>query len=600
MRQLSQRLSAVLIAVALVAVLLLQLAEARKVLFERSRVPQGWLPLRRAALSSPVRFTIGLQGATVDDMAATFWSISDPTSADYLQLLDSEQVDSRFGPSSQQRDAVQQWLMAGGVSESELKHVSSAIEVSTSAAVAERLFATEMRVFQHGSSGKQVVKAWGSAELPDHIHPAVELVSGLSSFPVPRTPPVRTPRASEAPMDPEAVVPQTLRALYQIRPQQSGSGMSTQGLIEFEGQSFNNRDTAAFAAFVGYDSGNATIQPIAADHIVGANTPSFPGVESTLDVQWMSSTNLEAQTWFWIEDFTSWLYEYALHALNTTTKPQVVSISYGLWEGMQCFADASECELLDLDSSEYTAATNALFMKLGMQGTSIVVASGDSGANSRTDETCAAYNLRPEYPASSPYVTTVGATMVVNATYGFTDVPACKQGNFSCIASGREVAVSRNIAGFTSGGGFSNITGATRPAYQDSVVQAYLSSGVALPPDSYYNVQGRAEPDVAAVGSLGLISIEGEYFTIGGTSMSSPIFAGVASLLNEIAVNKTGKPLGFLNPLLVSARPIRVVCLHPITCSNAHVSAMYVCVRVCGVCSVQDVCRRGRHVPRHH
>ena len=547
----SARLATWLIAAAVLLVLI-QLVEARKVLFERTRVPNGWLALRRATPSSTVRFTIGLRGATVDDMADTFWSISDPTSDNYLQLLTRQQIDERFGPSAEQRSLVQQWLAAGGVSESDVRHVSSAIEVSASVEVVEALFSTEMRLFQHGTTGQQVIKAWGSAELPDSIHPVVELVTGLSSFPVPHNSPVRY----TAPADPPAVIPQTLRNLYQIRPQQSGSSpAATQGLIEFEEQFFSNKDTAAFATAVGYDTGNATIQPISDDHVVGQNIPTFPGVESTLDVQWMSATNLEAQTWFWSEDPTSWLYEYALHFLNATTVPQVVSISYGLWEGMQCFGDPQECELLDLNSNEYTAATNALFMKIGMMGTSIVVASGDSGANSRTDELCAANNLRPEFPASSPYVTTVGATMVVNATYGFDDVPACKRGNFQCIVSGREVAVSRNIAGFTAGGGFSNTSGATRPAYQDSVVNAYLNSGVQLPPSSYYNAKGRAEPDVAAVGSLGLIAIEGQFGTIGGTSMSSPIFAGVASLLNEIAVSKTGKSLGFLNPLLVSTTP---------------------------------------------
>ena len=542
------RVSAVLVLLAALSVALLHPADAAKLLFSRTRVPSGWASLSRASPSASVRFTVGLRGASVDAMAATFWSISDPTSPDYLRLLSRQQIDERFGPSEQQRVAVQQWLAEAGVSEADMRHVSSAIEVSTTAAVAERLFATEMRLFQHGTSGKQAVKAWGRAELPDHIHPIVELVTGLSSFPVSKPAPVV--RAA-APADADAVIPQTIRALYQIRAQQSGAAPSaTQAVIEFGGQCFSNNDTQAFAAAVGYDSGNASIADITDDHIVGDNDPGAQGVESTLDVQYMASTNLEAQMWFWIEDPANWLYEYALHALNSSVVPQVVSISYGEWEGMQCFADPQECELLDLSSEEYTAATNALFMKMGMAGTSIVVASGDSGANSRTDEQCLAYNLRPEFPASSPYVTTVGATMVVNATYGLDDVPACKRGAFHCITGGREVAVSRAMAGFTSGGGFSNTTGATRPAYQDEVVQAYLSSGVQLPPESYYNVKGRAEPDVSAVGSLGLISIDGEFGTIGGTSMSAPIFAGVASLVNEIAVSKTGSPLGFLNPLL--------------------------------------------------
>ena len=530
-----------------VLVLLLQLVEARHVLFERTRSPHEWQPLRRAAPSSPVSFTIGLRGATVDDMAATFWSITDPTSDRYLQLLSRDEIEQRFGASTQHRQLVQQWLSSGGVSNSEIQHVSSSIAVTTRADVAERLFSTEMRLFQHATSGKQVVRAWGKAELPDDVHVAVELVTGLSSFPIPRRSPIK-PAIALATR--EAVIPQTLREIYQIRDQTPGSSEATQGVIEFEGEYFSNDDTLAFATAVGYTSDNTSILPISSSHIVGDNNPSFPGVESTLDVQMISGTNLEAQTWFWIESGNSWLYEYAQHALNTSVVPQVVSISYGFWEGMQCWADAPECELLDITSDQYTAATNALFMKMGMQGTSILVSSGDSGANSRTDELCQAYNLRPEYPASSPYVTTVGATMIINATYGFTDVPACQKGQYSCIVSGYEVAVSRSRAGFTSGGGFSNTTGATRPSYQDAVVQAYLDSGVDLPPSSYYNVKGRAEPDVAAVGSVGLLVVDGTIGVEGGTSMSSPIFAGVASLINEIAITKTGKPLGFLNPLL--------------------------------------------------
>lgn len=37
---------------------------------------------------------------------------------------------------------------------------------------------------------------------------------------------------------------------------------------------------------------------------------------------------------------------------------------------------------------------------------------------------------------------------------------------------------------------------------------------------------------------------------VGGTSASSPTWAGVASLLNHVAMEADGKPLGFMNPLL--------------------------------------------------
>lgn len=43
---------------------------------------------------------------------------------------------------------------------------------------------------------------------------------------------------------------------------------------------------------------------------------------------------------------------------------------------------------------------------------------------------------------------------------------------------------------------------------------------------------------------------EGGWSLAGGTSASAPTFAGVVAYLNDISYNKTGKPLGFLNPLL--------------------------------------------------
>ncbi|KAG6810194.1 hypothetical protein H0H93_015135, partial [Arthromyces matolae] len=85
-----------------------------------------------------------------------------------------------------------------------------------------------------------------------------------------------------------------------------------------------------------------------------------------------------------------------------------------------------------------------------------------------------------------------------------------------------EVAVSR----FFSGGGFSNYF--KRPAYQDDAVKTYLA---ALPKGTYHG---------------------GNPILIGGTSASSPAFAGFVALLNDVRLAHGQKPLGFLNPLLYS------------------------------------------------
>merc|ERR1711937_793356 len=192
-------------------------------------------------------------------------------------------------------------------------------------------------------------------------------------------------------------------------------------------------------------------------------------------------------------------------------------------------------------------------MKIGARGVSLLAASGDSGANGRTDGACTGTKLHASFPGSSPYVTAVGATMLQDPKYNLPTTPeACTAlGNtFKCASGGTEVAVSSEIAGFTSGGGFSTYT--PMPSYQKDAVTAYLNSGTALPPSTYFNSKNRGYPDVAAMGNNYAVYLSeyGGWTTVGGTSASSPTFAAVAGFMNAASQKADGKPLGFLNPLL--------------------------------------------------
>merc|ERR1711959_760552 len=256
---------------------------------------------------------------------------------------------------------------------------------------------------------------------------------------------------------------------------------------------------------------------------------------------------------YWTSE--NWMYSFAHNFFNHKTVPDAVSISWGWAEDQQCAAgiDQSECQTLGINSEQYVARVNTEFQKIGLRGVSLFVASGDSGANGRSDGTCTDKKLHASFPGSSPYVTAVGATMLSNPEFKLKNPPpACSaQGpNFACASGGTEVAVSVDQAGFTSGGGFS--TYAPMPAYQKTAVDAYLKSGVELPPPSYYNNTHRAYPDIAAMGNNFLIYMQqmGGWSGVGGTSASTPTVAGVAAYLNDLSYAKKGKPLGFLNPLL--------------------------------------------------
>merc|ERR1712060_544234 len=74
--------------------------------------------------------------------------------------------------------------------------------------------------------------------------------------------------------------------------------------------------------------------------------------------------------------------------------------------------------------------------------------------------------------------------------------------------------------------------------------------GAGLPRPQDFNGQGRATPDVSALGLGYQVMVGGHTMAVGGTSASAPFFASLISLLNEYRLQNGKSPLGFLNPLL--------------------------------------------------
>lgn len=205
---------------------------------------------------------------------------------------------------------------------------------------------------------------------------------------------------------------------------------------------------------------------------------------------------------------------WLLWALAQKSLPQVISTSYGD----------------DEQSVPYSYAKSVCngFAQLGAQGVSIIFSSGDSGVGN--NGTCLSNDGKnttrflPAFPASCPYVTTVGGTK-----------------------SFPEIVATDNKNGYASGGGFSNYF--PRPMYQDKVVPAYIKS---LDPafNPYYNKSGRGYPDISAQGFHFLTIWNGTITPLDGTSCAAPTASAIISLAND-ALLAAGKPvLGFLNPWL--------------------------------------------------
>lgn len=208
------------------------------------------------------------------------------------------------------------------------------------------------------------------------------------------------------------------------------------------------------------------------------------------------------------EPYLTWLQ--AVTALPDNELPNTISTSY------------SDNE--DTIDPAFLAAVEVLIVKLGVRGTTMLHASGDGGVEGTQQgvEPCVDGRYHPTWPASSPWVTTVGAT----------DTSYAKATSFSS-------------------GGFSNVH--PSPAYQAAAIAAYKAAAAAggtLPPADVWNATGRAFPDVSAVGEGFRIVVNGQTESVAGTSCSTPTFAGIVALLNDARVAAGKRPLGFLNPLL--------------------------------------------------
>ena len=123
----------------------------------------------------------------------------------------------------------------------------------------------------------------------------------------------------------------------------------------------------------------------------------------------------------------------------------------------------------------------------------------------------------------------------------------------SNVTSG-ERAVSEPGSGpanaFYSGGGFSNYF--PLPSYQASAVGNFMDKYAPNYGPNVYNNTGKARgfPDVAAIGLNVATVFNGTTYGVGGTSASSPIFAGIVTLLNEARIAAGKGPIGFLNPTM--------------------------------------------------
>jgi tripeptidyl-peptidase-1 len=522
------------------------LPEARKVLYGRSAAPHPYAEVPKGRHAG-VAFTVALKQRNLDQLHRVLMEVSDPRHVNYGKHWTHAQILELVQPVEADRKLVLDWLKAeAGVI---VEDRGDALRVRSSIAAAERLFNTKLSTFINLENEDTVpfVKFMGKFSIPASLEHVISMVTGITEFPTN----IITPKIVTADGTDACNVPYTIKKIYNMSYVEVFNSRASQGPFSVDSHQtktigYGETDLTSWEKL--NDLPTTDVYQVIGDaaDLYGPKDSSLAGGEALLDIQMLLAFAPNANTSFWI--IADWIYEYANEILTTPGAPLVNSMSYGWEETNQC--DITDCNALGFpDSETYIQRTDAEFLKCGVAGFTVLAASGDNGVEPNRKCTIV-YQV---YPASSLYVTTVGATAIVKSSestpLGADAPPICSDKNCACSTSQEEHgAMHNNSALFDTGGGFSHYN--PRPTWQDAAVEAYYNSGVAFPSTQYWNNTNRGYPDVAAAGGNIAVYQNGKVTQVAGTSASCPIWAGILSTLNQDRFKKNEPPLGFVNPLL--------------------------------------------------
>lgn len=463
------------------------------------------------------------------DFEKLFWDISNPDHSRYLDHLSVAQIADKIGATDTEIDTARDWLLKMGAQD-------SSIQVSALRDTITATFAAE-----DGRREPHLMLSTISSQKP----PSVEFV--LRRDIQVEVPTLTTPRhATDAP-DSMYVVPK-IKAAYGIPADLKATNDTTLQMVWGPGTfGYSKIQLGLFKASQcplldmskikfdtqnhgqsggdNYGEGNLDTQMISA---FGLNVETL-----------VSNTNTSSSTEEGV-GFGQAMLDFVTELSSRSTIPQVLSLSLGSLSAASCklLCDAAvkeghsqqECQsyiqqqrqvCMYLSEAEVTRIDTALQI-LGARGVSVFGSSGDGGSHfsfgrfqggemaDLLNKISCKYQM-PVYPTTSKYIISVGGEMWEN---GDSSRPTTWSG---------------------SGGGFS--WQMEMPEHQKQAVANYLLNTSGLPLADSFNAKGRAYPDISSIAVM-------------GTSQSSPMTAGIFSMLVDMRLNKGLPPLGFVAPLI--------------------------------------------------
>jgi tripeptidyl-peptidase I len=497
-------------------------------------------------------------------------SISNPTSPQFSQYLTAKEVGQRFAPSTEGVTEVLRWLNEAGISKSRItsSHSGGWLNFNATIMEAEQLLKTQYHIYQQSETTELRV-ACDKYSLPkmlqrhvDFVMPTIHLgnslqpsLTGLKSdrrrslFKRESAKVSDIMRASTATQSSSILsssVPSNcweytqldcLRALYNIPTSNTSHPNNSFGIFERAYISWLPGDLDFFfSLFMPSMVGQRPVMDAIDGGYYQTTYQLFPfNAEPDIDFEYamplvypLNVTNYQVG-----DQFIDGYINNLLAALDKTycgsLDPSVDSIYPDLTPGGYNSSDCGNHKATNVISISYgddevdypllyKQRQCLEFLKLGLQGVSIIVSSMDYGvageANTCIDPLTRENNastgyFNPTFPASCPYVTSVGGTQLpINSS-----VSGPETTYYYLDAEGIS----------SSGGGFSNVFPA--PSHQSRAVGQYIScqhpelSNIS----ALFNSTGRGYPDVAANAANYLTYLDGELTTLCTLSLSFPL-----------------------------------------------------------------------------
>lgn len=517
-----------------------------------------------------VEFRVYLDWAKGSAAEAYALAVSTPGNAAYRQFLTPAEFRSRFAPAASDVAKVSKWLRSNGLKVTYTPDNNHYVQVEGTVSAANAAFGTTMVAYKY--QGKRMIAPKRALTVPAGL-PSIAGVVGLDDTSELVQSYRRTVDAPPAPGfrngDPTSAywaekslsttsyaphgdaLPNAVDYPYVVKgytPSQLRSAYGFDNLAGIDGRGVTVAIIDAYAS--------PTIREDADEYSRRRGEPTFtpgqftevvpPGIykraqNKSHDPQgWWGEETLDVEAVHAIAPAANIVYvgspnnrrdlDAAMNHVVDKHLATIVTNSYGY--------------AYELLPRGYVKPLNDTFIQAVIQGIGIYFSSGDDGDLSQQTGGV----QFPAWPASSPWVTAVGGTSLAVGADGARIFETGWQTAKSTLAAGPAWSEPAYLYG--SGGGTSYLF--PQPAWQSGVV-----------PDSMSQMNGptrmRVIPDVSMLGdpSTGFLVgqtqafADGVYYDesrTGGTSLSSPLMAGVMALAEQV----NGSPIGFANPLFYS------------------------------------------------